>query len=161
MSPDVPDLLAKLAELHFTSATVFVEQRVAVLVAGIVRCQPCDEWARFVARFKDLAAQRPHPRAEKQSSYSLGATYVEGIRQLQNSLGLPRQGLVVEYLVRAAWAVEGDDDGGGGDELQRRFRSTSRNIHPLVTSPSDGPEPATVQHPTRQLTLIRGGFLPD
>jgi hypothetical protein len=156
VSSDIPELVRKLAERHVLSGTGFVEKVVASAVRFIVRVQPNDPDKPFIARVRELAAQRPHPRAAVTVGYSVGDAFIDGIRQLQNSLGLPRQGLVVEYLVRAAWDVEGDDGGGNdGDEIERRFRSTSQNLHPLVTSPSDGPEPRKVPHQLR-LVLLRG-----
>jgi len=161
VSADIPGLVEQLAERHCTSGTGLIEKLVASAVRFIIRVQPSDPDKPFIARVRELAAQRPHPRAEVTAGYSIGDAYIDGIRQLQNSLELPRQGLVVEYLVRASWHVEGDDGGGSDtDEIERRFRSTSHNLHPLVTSPSDGREPATVHHP-RQLVLLKGGILPD
>ena len=153
MSADIPELLKQLAERHFTTPSAHIEKLVATAVRFIIRVQPVGDDTPFIARVRELAAQRPHPRAATTAGYSLGEAYMEGIRQLQNSLGLPRQGLVVEYLVRASWACEGDDDGGGGDELERRFRSTSRNLQTRQLAPAAAANPQDYT-PGRQLVLL-------
>lgn len=129
LSAGVPELLEQLAKLNFTSSSNFLEGLVAKAEGPLVHGEDDEHVARFIARVKVLAAGPQHPRADVRTGYYLGSAYVEGIRQLQNALVLPRIGLVVEYLVRAAWDVEGDDDGGEGDELQRRRRAGSRNLH--------------------------------
>lgn len=154
-SADVPELANRLAEKHWTTASGHLQRLIASAVRVIVRCQPVTTEGPFIVRLRELA-EGPHPRPGVTTSYNLVEKHIEGIRELQNSLKLPRQGLVVEYLFRASDSVyDGDNGEEGGDEIERCFRSTSQNLQNLVTSPSDGPEARKV-HPSPQLRLLKG-----
>lgn len=135
LSSVAKEWLEQLAERRFTTATQLLEELIARAEGWIVQGEREPESARFMDRLLKWAAFGRFPRLDVKTSFSLGDAYIEGIRQLQNGLQLPRTGLVVDGLIRAAWDVEGDDDGGDGDELARRRRAGSRNLHDRRPAP--------------------------
>jgi hypothetical protein len=160
VSADIPGKLAELAARRPVTASVLLEHMVASAVEVIVRGKPPgDDEQYFIAKVRELARAANHPRATTETSYALGAPFLEGIRQLQNELELRRNGLVVEYLVRAAWAVEPHGGNEGDDEITKRRKGASYNLHSRRPAPSSSSAtvltlPLTA---TRQLWLLPEG----
>lgn len=114
--------LAELAKGAEVSASAYVQFLVSMAREVIVRDRPIQN-ERFGPRLRQLAAQLRHARGWKGTSLNLDDDDMTAIREVRERLRLPRQDLVVEYAVQAAWDTKpdgGDGDGGAPEDPHER-----------------------------------------
>lgn len=115
--------LTELAKASDISATAYVQCLLSMardVVHGVAIVNEA-----FGPRLRQLAAQRTHARGWKGTSFNLDDTDMEAIREAREALRLPRQDLVVDYAVQAAWDTKpsgGDGNGGKEDPRDRKRR---------------------------------------
>jgi hypothetical protein len=119
LQAETHEKLGELARAAKLTSSGYVQCLVAMAREAVVLERPIRN-EQFAPRLRQLAAQLNHVRGRKCTSFSLDDNDMDAIREVQEALQLPRQHLVVEYAVQAAWITKPSGGDGAPEDPQGR-----------------------------------------